>query len=724
MSRTNYRVFALLPILVLISVFILTLLTPTFGDPVVKEWPPAALSSLGESDWVSAFEITQKNQSAFHVESLDEFKAITHYYDVRIHDGTEIHRFRLSDGNTIQCILIHTQGTVTSLGIKSENIQFAPQSEPIDIAPVTPQVEQINIAKLFGLDGSSDENGNLRTCPQGSFPRLMPKLENLYRFRKLENIYQKYPKEIGSSSSTPHEYAHAARSVNNIGSSAYFNIWAPYVEQPAQSPEFSLSQLWVVGGNWNESGGIQTAETGWQVFPVKYGDTQPHLFIFYTINSATQWGDFLGCYNLDCKGFVQTNPNVVIAGAFSPVSTIGGNQVEVKLGYYRDVTKTQNWWLIVGDQWVGYYPNSLYNPQGLAYQSMSIDYGGEIVNSLTGGVHTTTKMGSGRFPTEGYQYAAYIRQLKFVDTSNVSQDSTWLTRATYDTNGVDDSTHYDLILSSSTDPNWLQYFYFGGPDGPIPPKRPNLAPYQPPGWSDMIVVSNKTGCTPTACTDSSPLYTTDTFSSSWAVLNNGAAATSANFYCGLYVDGVLKQSWSIAAPFNPNSGTYVPDYPIGSLSAGSHSIRIAADSTGVIDESNEGDNEYTKTITVQQAPDGPDLTGSWAYLTQSCKSSRQGQKCSVKGSFGVSNIGNKDAPSTSVTFYLSDNGNFDQTDTLLKSFSTGKLKVGKGKNINLSYNLPTRILGSGKYVIAVIDPDNLVAETNESNNIVAFGPIP
>jgi hypothetical protein len=596
MKRIKHRVFALLPILVLIPIFILTILTPTFGDSVMKEWPPAVLSSLGESDWISAFEITQKNQSDFHVDSLDDFKAITNYYDARIHDGTEVHRFHLSDSNTIQCILIHTQGTLTSLGIMPEDIQFAPQSEPIDSTPITPQVEQINIAKFFGLDGLPDDKGNLRTCPQGSFPRLMLKLENLYRFQKLEDIYQKYPKGIGTSSPPPpHEYAHAARSVNNIGSSAYFNVWAPYVEQPAQSPEFSLSQLWVIGGNWNNKS-IQTAETGWQVFPTKYGDTQPRLFIYYTINDYKQSGDFLGCYNLDCKGFVQTNANVILGSAFSPVSTIGGIQYEIKLMYYRDVTKTQNWWLMVGDQWVGYYPNSLYNAQGIANQSSIIDYGGEIVNSATGGVHTTTQMGSGRFPTEGYQYAAYIRQLKYVDTNNVSQDSTGLTKGTSDTNGVDNSTYYDLILSSSTDPNWLQYFYFGGPEGPPPPKKTNLTPYQPSGWSDKIVVTNKIGCTSTACTDSSSLYTTDTLYSSWAVLNNGAAATSASFYCGLYVDGVLKQSWKIDPPFNANSGVYVPDYPIGSLSAGSHSIRIVADSTGVIDESNEGDNEYTLTL--------------------------------------------------------------------------------------------------------------------------------
>ena len=121
---------------------------------------------------------------------------------------------------------------------------------------------------------------------------------------------------------------------------------------------------------------------------------------------------------------------------------------------------------------------------------------------------------------------------------------------------------------------------------------------------------------------------------------------------------------------------------------------------------------------------GPDLIGGWATpLIQTCRSAGKNQWCSLKGTFRVTNIGNRDASSTYVKFYLSDNGNFDQTDNFLKSISTGKLKAGKGKSVSVNYNLSPGVLGSGKYVIAVIDPDNFVSETNESNNMV-YGPIP
>ena len=43
---------------------------------------------------------------------------------------------------------------------------------------------------------------------------------------------------------------------------------------------------------------------------------------------------------------------------------------------------------------------------------------------------------------------------------------------------------------------------------------------------------------------------------------------------------------------------YLKDFLIGSLSVGTHSIRVKVNSTGLIDESNAGDNQYERTITV------------------------------------------------------------------------------------------------------------------------------
>ena len=64
------------------------------------------------------------------------------------------------------------------------------------------------------------------------------------------------------------------------------------------------------------------------------------------------------------------------------------------------------------------------------------------------------------------------------------------------------------------------------------------------------------------------------------------------------MDGVLRKRWLTGAIMNPNVFLRAFDYAIGTLPAGTHTLRIKLDPTGEIAESNESDNEYTKTIIV------------------------------------------------------------------------------------------------------------------------------
>lgn len=169
----------------------------------------------------------------------------------------------------------------------------------------------------------------------------------------------------------------------------------------------------------------------------------------------------------------------------------------------------------------------------------------------------------------------------------------------------------------------------------------NLTPYKPSTWSDKIVVSKTMGTN----TDSAPLYASDSLYVDWAVVNNGNALIPTAFYTRLYIDGVLKNTW-VTSSLLSNYYTYVTDFSIGNLSAGTHTIKIQTDATGVIGESNESDNEYTRTITVQQvtttgglfgklhdgSATGPALSG--ATLTCGGKSITTGSD----GSFSLSGI--------------------------------------------------------------------------------------
>jgi hypothetical protein len=121
----------------------------------------------------------------------------------------------------------------------------------------------------------------------------------------------------------------------------------------------------------------------------------------------------------------------------------------------------------------------------------------------------------------------------------------------------------------------------------------------------------------------------------------------------------------------------------------------------------------------------PDLTGSWVSLDQTCNPTSKGQKCKISGTLSIDNVGHRDAPSCSVKFYLSDDGNYDEgADIFLKKVSTGKIKVGASKTKKLSATLVTGITASGKNIVAVIDADHAVVEEDETNNEIPFGPIP
>jgi hypothetical protein len=107
------------------------------------------------------------------------------------------------------------------------------------------------------------------------------------------------------------------------------------------------------------------------------------------------------------------------------------------------------------DTWVGYYPRSLFDSNGLRNHGAEVDFGGEIVNTSPGGAHTHTDMGSGYWPYQGFGSAAYQRNIKYVDTSNYYRHATGLS------DSRTDSSCYDIDLFESSG-SWDVYFYFGG----------------------------------------------------------------------------------------------------------------------------------------------------------------------------------------------------------------------------------------------------------------------
>ncbi|MDQ7787348.1 MAG: Ig-like domain-containing protein [Thermodesulfovibrionales bacterium] len=114
----------------------------------------------------------------------------------------------------------------------------------------------------------------------------------------------------------------------------------------------------------------------------------------------------------------------------------------------------------------------------------------------------------------------------------------------------------------------------------------------------------------------------------------------------------------------------------------------------------------------------PDLTGQWDPISQTCKNTKSGIKCKVKGTLRINNSGTENALTSVVRYYLSQDAAYDGTDMELKRVSTGAVKTGKTKSKTFSYSFPTGSSAFCQYVIAVIDTDNAVEEISEANNQV------
>jgi Neprosin len=209
---------------------------------------------------------------------------------------------------------------------------------------------------------------------------------------------------------------------------------------------FSLSQHWYTAGS---GGGLQTAEVGWQVYPQLYGSTQPVLFIYWTADDYQS----TGCYNLSCTAFVQTSNTWALGGALAPVSTAGGQQYELQMGYYLF---EGNWWLYVNGgaaaNAVGYYPTSIYRSGAMAAKAAEIDYGGEVV-----GTTSWPPMGGGAFANQGWQHAAYQRDIRYFPAAGGNVSATLAAVAA-------SPNCFTAAVSMQAAP-WNETLYFGGPGG-------------------------------------------------------------------------------------------------------------------------------------------------------------------------------------------------------------------------------------------------------------------
>ncbi|KAL4601408.1 hypothetical protein ACB092_11G270900 [Castanea dentata] len=353
------------------------------------------------------------------------------------------------DGDIIDCIHINNQPAFDHPLFKNHTIQMRPpKGRLFDESKVSSKSKSIN--QLWHLNGR---------CPEGTIPVRRTKEDDLLRASSIKNYGRKKHLTIPKPSSAQPDltdqggHQHAIVYVEGdkyYGAKGTINVWKPQIQEPN---EFSLSQIWILGGSFGED--LNSIEAGWQVSPDLYGDSNARLFTYWTSDAYQA----TGCYNLLCSGFIQISNQIAMGASIYPVSGYGGSQYDISILVWKD-PKEGNWWMQFGNEHVlGYWPAFLFSY--LSDSASMIEWGGEVVNSQPDGQHTSTQMGSGHFPGEGFGRASYFKNIQIVDGSNNLRPPKDIATFTEQPNC------YDVQNRKSGD-NWGNYFYYGGPG-----KNPN-----------------------------------------------------------------------------------------------------------------------------------------------------------------------------------------------------------------------------------------------------------
>ncbi|KAI3743007.1 hypothetical protein L1987_60708 [Smallanthus sonchifolius] len=363
------------------------------------------------------------------------------------------------DGDIIDCVHMSHQPAFDHAFLKNHTIKTRPNYHPNwinnDDIKVSSQMNpskdgQPSLEKHETITQLWHSNGK---CPKGTVPIRRTKKEDILRASSVKSYGKKksfstlaQPSSIDLDliNQNGHQHAIVYAEGQFYGAKATMNVWNPKIQQ---LNEFSLSQIWLLGGSFASD--LNSIEAGWQVSPDLYGDNNTRLFIYWTSDAYQA----TGCYNLLCSGFIQVNNEIAIGGSISPISHYDGSQYDITILIWKD-PEEGNWWMQFGNGKVlGYWPATLFSY--LTESASLIEWGGEVVNTASDGQHTTTQMGSGEFPREGFTKASYFRNIQVVDESNNL-------RAPKDISTYSEQPNcYDVKTGSNG--NWGNHFYYGGP---------------------------------------------------------------------------------------------------------------------------------------------------------------------------------------------------------------------------------------------------------------------
>ena len=368
------------------------------------------------------------------------------YKDVRV-----VASFVENDGQVVDCIPVEHHPAVKrsddkTLSTTVPAAQPAPESrETTPPSFTSPSLKETSDA----LPRTRDQEGaETRTqYPPGTIPMYRTTLEQLSRFRNLTAFCAKdrfTDVAARAASSSPKRYATGEQDVHCVGGGSHVNVWKPFATPSFQA---TFSQQWYVAGH--DGTLMQTVECGWHVDIARYGNADPHLFVYSTRQNYDVGHSF---YNTD-GGVYQPVPNpYVLPGAPLMVSQTDGTQIAYKMGFYLTGGA---WVFYFNDHAVGSYPLAWFRNGPLASGARRIKFGGEVGS----GISLWPAMGSGRHASAGYGKAAFQRGA-FVNPVGGGALFANLSEA-----GSTNGPCYTIDITNNAAGEWGTYLFFGGPGG-------------------------------------------------------------------------------------------------------------------------------------------------------------------------------------------------------------------------------------------------------------------
>ena len=119
-----------------------------------------------------------------------------------------------------------------------------------------------------------------------------------------------------------------------------------------------------------------------------------------------------------------------------------------------------DWWFAINDEDVGYWPASLFKSWRESNAASYASWGGQVYSPVT---KKSPPMGSGHWPSEGFQKSAYVSHLQMIlGDGRVFNPQTGTVKL-YQTN----QNCYKARLVHEVYKPWLKSIYYGGPGGCI-----------------------------------------------------------------------------------------------------------------------------------------------------------------------------------------------------------------------------------------------------------------